>query len=211
MWDKRVWEVHHKVGAVKRFCTRYRKDPLDSLRDFLIRRWRRNVLKSLIEYLNDEHGYLWREGIHPDIEADLVAGRDCMWRAAYATGWEWSVGSRLFFWRWPHVHRRAARDGYPPYIQSDLPAYKKTQPAERDAKVRAKVKEKLATVRHKKYIDKGEVKNLTSYFGVPKGETDIKMVYDIQVSAEPLLMGTQFRSSNSRHLGPQYQRTFVAR
>ena len=40
------------------------------------------------------------------------------------------------------------------------------------------MREKLAGVRQKRYIDKGHVKSLTSYFGVPKGERDIRMVYD---------------------------------
>ncbi len=44
--------------------------------------------------------------------------------------------------------------------------------------VRKKVAAKLQGVRDKKYIDKGEVQSLTSYFCVPKGETDIRMVYD---------------------------------
>jgi hypothetical protein len=49
---------------------------------------------------------------------------------------------------------------------------------EKDVTMRRKVQEKLSTVRNRKYIDRGPVKSLTSYFGVPKGDTDIRMVYD---------------------------------
>jgi hypothetical protein len=100
-----------------------------------------------------------------------------------ADWWDWSLGSRFFFWRWPKVHRKAARDGYPPYIQSALPAYMRPQPYEKDAAVRQKVTEKLLTVRQKHYITKGTVKSLTSIFSVPKGEKDVRMVYDASKSS----------------------------
>jgi hypothetical protein len=40
----------------------------------------------------------------------------------------------------------------------------------------------LSTVRKKGYITKGSVKSLTSYFAVPKGEHDVRMVYDASKS-----------------------------
>jgi hypothetical protein len=95
-----------------------------------------------------------------------------------ADWWDWKVGSRLFFWRWPKEHRREARDGYVPYVQGPLPSYKRPQPAEKDIKLRNKVAEKLGTVRSRKYIAKGPVQSLTSYFSVPKGEQDVRIVYD---------------------------------
>jgi hypothetical protein len=58
------------------------------------------------------------------------------------------------------------------------PQYKRPQPKERDAVLRDQVRDKLEGVRKRKYIDKGSVKSLTSYFGVPKGDRDIRMVYD---------------------------------
>jgi hypothetical protein len=112
------------------------------------------------------------------LRQDLLAGCECLWRACEADWWEWKAGSHLFFWRWPQAHREAARDGYPPFVRSALPEYKRPQPPERDVGLRLQVREKLSSVRSKRYIDKGEVKSLTSYFGVPKGEQDIRMVYD---------------------------------
>jgi len=73
-----------------------------------------------------------------------------------------------FYWRWLAAHRQAARDGYPPFNQSELPRYNRPQPFEQNADTRQKVKEKLSAVRMKRYIDKGEVKSLTSYFGFPR-------------------------------------------
>jgi hypothetical protein len=57
------------------------------------------------------------------------------------------------------------------------------QPYEKDAAVRQKVTEKLLTVRQKHYITKGTVKSLTSIFSVPKGEKDVRMVYDASKSS----------------------------
>jgi hypothetical protein len=44
--------------------------------------------------------------------------------------------------------------------------------------VREKVRIKLQNVRDKKYIQPGIVSNVTSYFAVPKGISDIRLVYD---------------------------------
>jgi hypothetical protein len=138
--------------------------------------------KSLLMYMKDKHGACWWEwnnsSPQADLKVDIEAGAECIWRAMEATWWEWTGGSRLLFWRWPPEHREAARDGYQPYVVSPLPHYKRPQPNERDSEVKRKVALKLHGVRGRKYIDKGEVKSLTSYFCVPKGESDIRMVYD---------------------------------
>ncbi len=48
--------------------------------------------------------------------------------------------------------------------------------------MRDKVRQKLQVVQNRCYIQKGTVKSLTSYFSVPKGEGDIRMVYDASKS-----------------------------
>jgi hypothetical protein len=44
------------------------------------------------------------------------------------------------------------------------------------------MKAKLSKVRDRRYITPGFVKSLTTFFSVPKGEDDIRMVYDASVS-----------------------------
>jgi hypothetical protein len=44
------------------------------------------------------------------------------------------------------------------------------------------MRKKLSVVKERRYIHPGFVKSLTSYFSVPKGEEDIRMVYDGIVS-----------------------------
>jgi len=50
------------------------------------------------------------------------------------------------------------------------------------AEVKRKVVQKLAKVRSHRYIAPGYVSSLTAFFAVPKGEDDIRMVYDGTVS-----------------------------
>jgi len=64
------------------------------------------------------------------------------------------------------------------WIKSPLPRDRRPQREEKDPGVRAAVKAKLDNVRAKGYVAPGNVASLTSYFYVPKGEHDIRMVYD---------------------------------
>lgn len=142
----------------------------------------KNLSQSLLSYLRKKFGQEWwsQHGRNADLDLikDTEAGAECLWRAMSADWWEWTAGSRLFFWRWPEKHQIPARDGYRPYFVHESPAYKRPQPYECQAEMRNKVTEKLSTVRDKLYITKGEVQSLTSYFWVPKGASDIRMVYD---------------------------------
>ena len=41
------------------------------------------------------------------------------------------------------------------------------------------VKKKIEKVQHRRYITSGTVLSLTSFFSVPKGDSDIHLVYDL--------------------------------
>jgi hypothetical protein len=71
------------------------------------------------------------------------------------------------------------RDGTPLWFDSTLaPAYKRPQRAENNPTLKARFKEKLDKVLHGRYLEVGLVKSLTTFFGVPKGEDDMRVVYD---------------------------------
>lgn len=179
LWDGRIWQLSHCSRRVTAHRAKFHRCPLDAFRVLMLKRWVRNVRQGLARYLTEKHGNRWWElSIQEDLTRDLQAGADCVWRATEADWWEWRAGSRLFFWRWPPPHREAARDGYKPFIVGDLPSYRCPQPREKDKELRGKVREKLSAVLDKRYISKGNVLSLTSYFGVPKGDKDIRMVYD---------------------------------
>mmetsp|Transcript_18233 Transcript_18233/g.45137 ORF Transcript_18233/g.45137 Transcript_18233/m.45137 type:complete len:1296 (-) Transcript_18233:2196-6083(-) len=114
-------------------------------------------------------------------EGDLLefeAGSDAIFRAWNSTWWEWDDGSRPFHWRWPKWYRNTIRDGLEIHLRSDVPEYKVPQRDEKDPTIKEAIKKKLAKVRYRRYIAKGAVVSLTSFFAVEKGEDDIRMVYD---------------------------------
>ncbi len=92
------------------------------------------------------------------------------------------MGSRPLFWRWPPEYLKAIRDGLPPWIKGALPRYWVPQRPEKDPSLRELITSKLCKVRNKGYIVSGEVHSLTSFFSVPKGDGDIRMVYDASKS-----------------------------
>jgi hypothetical protein len=58
------------------------------------------------------------------------------------------------------------------------PSYRKHQRAERKPTLKDWVKDKLDKVLKRRYFEVGLVKSLTTFFGVPKGEEDMRVVYD---------------------------------
>jgi hypothetical protein len=92
--------------------------------------------------------------------------------------WDWKGGSSLAFWRWNGLEQITdARDGMRMFVKGQLPNNRKPQrvPKPEDLK---KMIAKLDKVLGRGYISPGLVVSLTSYFAVPKGESDIRLVYD---------------------------------
>jgi hypothetical protein len=150
--------------------------------------------KQLVEarLINGKLTYHWKKGgrwqykqfvapiaTHSNIQKDLEAGRECVDKSAHATFWDWDKGSRPFFWRWKGKKlQRWARDGQPHMKTRDLPKYRQKQKPPKTKADRDLVWEKTVKVRERQYIDGGDVESLIHYFYVPKGDTDIRMVYN---------------------------------
>ena len=177
-----------------------------AMRDLLIRRYRKNVLRSFLRYMRLEHSNnkmvtiripelllslsvpKWttvnrmkvsKKKDKSELLKDLEIGRDAVSRAAKSTWWNWDGGSTLFFWRWPRWSKKSVRDGTKLFVDWDkLPSYWKRQQWPQDEASCSKLKKKLSNVRAKSYVQPGFVKSLTSYFAVPKAKTDIRVVYD---------------------------------
>ncbi len=110
---------------------------------------------------------------------DYNAGRDALYRAMWSSWWDWDAGSRPFFWRWPPDSQELMRDGMMVYFVDKAPVYVEGQPRDRDPESKALTEEKLQKVIDRGYLENSElIVSLTSFFSVPKGETDIRMVYD---------------------------------
>jgi hypothetical protein len=100
-------------------------------------------------------------------------GRECLTKAAGADWWEWRRGSTPFFWRWPKEAQDQVLIRHPPWFIKSPPRYLKPQRAVQDPDM---------SILEKDYIAKGTVHSLTSFFSVPKGDSDIRMVYDATAS-----------------------------
>ena len=178
----------------------------DAFRKLLIRLYRRNILRSLLRYLDRTHSTiqgkdyyylhfgrpirvsLWvknrrrtskKAGKMFDLLRDLEVGRDAVRRAAWSSWWNWDLGSTLYFWRWPSSVRQSIRDGTKLFVNWDLmPSYKKKPSWPKDERQREKMEGKLRKVREREYIKPGLVKSLTGFFAVPKAGSDIRIVYD---------------------------------
>jgi len=168
------------------------------LRSFALRWVKRKLLHCFLKWFSEQYPHVrkwkaksarleaaeWLRGLFSVIgkvnEAvrDWTAGRDCIHRFAESTWWEWPAGSRPHFWRWPLEHRHAIRDGVTPWLSCPQPRWLVPQRNEKDPNLRAAMRKKLDKIRKLGYIRPGEVKSLTSFFSVPKGDNDIRMVYD---------------------------------
>jgi hypothetical protein len=113
---------------------------------------------------------------------NLRPGVDAIRKASDSTWWNWDEGSRPFHLRWPKWYQSIIQDGLPVYFKGEKPAYKTAQRGTLDEATKAKVKEKLSAVRKRRYVLLGFVKSLTSFFSVPKGDDDVRMVYNGTVS-----------------------------
>lgn len=134
--------------------------------------WRLNLTREAALWL-----YTSPNSIPRELRINKAAIVDCLTRAANSTFWDWADGSRLFFWRWKHWWK-SARDGErlfheappPKWMGHSLPA-----PTEHYELLLRKKEEKLL---HRRYLELGFVDCVVPRFGVPKGDDDIRLVWD---------------------------------
>jgi hypothetical protein len=70
----------------------------------------------------------------------------------------------------------------PVHFRSEKPTYRKPQRNSKDEATKIRMRKKLDQVWKRRYIRPRFVRSLTTYFSVPKGDDDIRMVYDGAVS-----------------------------
>jgi hypothetical protein len=177
LWDDPFWDDLPRMKRVeKEFFTHHGRQlkTTDCLRSWLLRVWRRSVYLSFRKYMRSTHGPSW----YAQPSQDAAAGRDCLRRTALADFWEWHGGSRLYFWRWPAESRAWARDGHPVYLTNKPAIYKRPQPPESDLGIKDMVKKKLVKFIDRDYVSAGRILSLMSYFTVPKGDSDVRVVFD---------------------------------
>jgi hypothetical protein len=64
------------------------------------------------------------------------------------------------------------------FYSAELPRYRTRQPPAPDEHTKAEVADKLSKFVSREYISPGPVVSLISFFSVPKGDSDIRLVFD---------------------------------
>jgi hypothetical protein len=111
----------------------------------------------------------------------IEAGCKAIQYALLATWWEWDGGSFPFFWRWDPEFIREVRDGIPPRFTHEPPSCMDRQRPNPNPGFASKERSKILKVLKRGYlypVPMANTRSLMHYFSVPKGEDDIRMVYD---------------------------------
>ena len=177
LWDDRICD---KLGIrdVKKQAQCVKA--LEVIRRGALRYWKRLVCSDFWRWWRYQRFDIDESEDKSRKERTIAAGLSALAHASEASWWDWDKGSSPFFWRIPDAQwLQEMRDGVPPMWIGDPPAYRRRQKANPDEKQRAFETKKLAKVRRRGYIaPTNGIKSLTSFFSVPKGEDDIRMVYD---------------------------------
>lgn len=187
IWNSRLVNTYPDVVFIKSIAPAKLMKALNGVRHFLLVCWYQRVRRSLTRYLKVTWPIDWAryvDGVREratqnEFVLDVRGGADCMHYVCNSSFWEWNAGSRPLFWRWTPEFRNQARDGVPIYWKPDsLPTSRKSPSISKDPNIKLKMKAKVLKVMHRGYLKVGLVKSLINYFAVPKGDDDIRMVYD---------------------------------
>jgi len=111
--------------------------------------------------------------------ATVGAGLDALRRCANASWFEWLDGSAPIIWNWPQTYQKEVRDGQQHFFTGKFgPPWLRPQRCARDGGQHEMMRAKVVKVRKLDYITTGPVRSGTHFFCVPKGDSDIRMVYN---------------------------------
>ena len=175
-----------------------KQEALTGFRAFGLQLFRRALYLDCMEYLEMEYGSDWRESLNAgrlkertaggqltQIGKELDAVRGILWHANETNWFEYLAGSRLHHFRFPIRYRKEARDGTKIYFETEGPSTRQRQP-DIPPEMLDQVREKIRKVIKRRYMmrvtTEWDIKSLIKFFAVPKGERDIRMVYDATAS-----------------------------
>ena len=144
------------------------------------------LLKDCIRFMKTRHGDDWACKPRRSVEGSTELGRDqaaiisLLWHSSQTDWFEYNAGSKVVHFRFPARYQKMARDGVPIYFEEQGPTTKGTQPKIADLGMRERTKEKIAKVLHRRYLTPpvAPIKSYIKFFAVPKGEDDVRLVYD---------------------------------
>ena len=124
--------------------------------------------------------YLERRLTNNLVRVDIFKGLRVLGQIMRSTWWEWVSGSASLFWRWNGAEQMTAtRDGMQIYVQGPLPRSRKgVKLPHFDKETRQLMSTKVQSMVSKSYLELGSVQTSLHYFAVPKGEDDIRVVFN---------------------------------
>lgn len=143
------------------------------LRKYVLKFWKRSVISSFENWVESQEAQRT-----PVSEETKAAGIECCKRASRSSWWNWDGGSRPFFWRWPKTYQSIVLEGVPAWFESSVDKWTRRQRKPKDIHTAQLMSDKLTIIRSKGYVEAGQIYSLMSFFEVPKGKNDIRMVYD---------------------------------
>jgi hypothetical protein len=138
-----------------------------------------------------------------ELAMDVEKGLRVLGQIIRSTWWEWTHGSSLLFWRWNGAEQvRAARDGMSIHVLGSLSRVRRGRATRFTPAVKILVASKVQTMVDRTYLEPGRVSSLLNYFAVPKGDSDIRVVYDGTLSGlNKCLWCPNFFLPSARHAG----------
>eukprot|EP00536_Pseudo-nitzschia_multiseries_P000601 jgi/Psemu1/1377/gm1.1377_g len=150
----RLWSFS-KLGDLLQFKRAFRK-----LQAFCLVLWKQKVCRDFTKGFH-LHGKL--SGSAREIERD---GLQACAKADNCSWWNWDKGSSIFFWRWPLDYQETARVGLKPMFNGPVPSNADRQSPYSDPSTKALL------------ADLKFVEAMMFMLHVPKGETDVCIIYD---------------------------------
>jgi len=181
-----LWNDRVKAPVISK--KRRYKALVVGLRKLGFRRFRNVLLRDCSAYLASAYGADWerkprrkRGGERTKLDRDKGAITIMMWHSTHTNWFKFNTGSRLVHFRFPERYWKEARDGVKVFFERPGPTTRKKQPIIEDVTICAKTKEKILKLLKKRYLLVPSdllVKSNIKYFTVPKGDDDIRMVYN---------------------------------
>ncbi len=142
--------------------------------------------RGCLRHMQRSYGSQWarlpwsKDGEPTNMGRDREAMVSLLWHSARTDWFEYHSGSRLIYTHFPLRYRQMARDGVPIWFEWAGPTTREPQPVISDPVLHAKAKEKIIKVIRRRYLVMTDlnIKLLIKYFAVPKGDDDVRLVYD---------------------------------
>jgi hypothetical protein len=151
-------------------------------------RWFKSALKrDCADFVARAHGVDWtskprkgRNGDLTELSQDQHAIANLVWYSTHTNWFEFNAGSQLVFFRFPQQYWREARDGVRTFFEQPRPTTRRAQPIIQDPVICSKTRDKIEKVLKRRYLVPTDlvIKSNIKFFPVPKGEDDIRIVYD---------------------------------